>query len=170
MRLIGLAVLATLASAPALAGGDPCKGVQVKKDAFGSSRSFSAGDLKIKKVGEAWTFTIGTNKGGGYGGFSSTNLEQIAAGTTIEVMLADGTRVELQTSAVAGGQIVSVMGVTVTHYELPMTVTAEQLQQLVSQPIKAFQVMRGADQWTSGEFKNGDATKFKDTVMCMMGS
>lgn len=170
MRLMALALLAALASTPALAGGDPCKGVQVKKDAFGTARSYTAGDLKIRKAGESWTFIIGLNKGGGYGAFTSTNLEQLAAGTGIEVMLEDGSVVQLNTSAAAGGQIVSIMGVTVTHYDLPVTVTLEQLQTLTAQNIKAFRVLRGAEQWFSGEFKAGDAGKFKETVVCMMGS
>jgi hypothetical protein len=170
MRLLGLALLATLASTPALAGGDPCKGVQVKKDAFGGSRVFEAGDLKLRKTGDAWTFIIGLNKGGGYGAFSTTNLEQIAAGTSVEVMLEDGSVVALSTSAVAGGTIYNIMGAVVTHYDLPFTVTAEQLTTLTAQQIKAFRVLRGVDVWYSGEFKTGDSGKFKETATCMMGT
>lgn len=173
-RVLSLLVAASLAATPAFAGKDPCKGVKAKGDAFGMTRSYEAGDLKLRKMttdtGSTWAMTLGFNQGGGYGAFSALSMEVLPEGTVIEVLMEDGSKVELLTSAAAGSQQVSIMGIMVSHYDLPITLEEAQVKALSSQPLKAFRVMKGAEAWKTDEFKKGDAQKFSDTAACMLGS
>lgn len=170
-RFATLLIASALAASPALAGGkkvkDPCKGVKSKQDAFALTRAFDAGDLKIKQIGDAWSMQLGFNAGGGYGAFTATTTNVIAEGTTVEVMLGDGAKLTATSSAQVGPTNVYIMGVSVTHYDVPVTLTAEEAAILGSQPIKAFRVMKGAEAFYSGEANKGDAKKFAEAVACM---
>ncbi len=169
-RLTSLMLATALFASPAFAGGkkvkDPCKGVKSEQDAFALTRSFDKGDLKIKKVGDAWSLQLGFNAGGGYGAFTATTTNVLAAGTVVEVMLADGSTMNLTSSAQVGPTNVYIMGVSVTHYDVPLTLSDEEAAML-TQPIKAFRVMKGAEAFHSGEANKGDAKKFAETMACM---
>lgn len=169
-RFATLIVAASLAAAPAYAGKkvkDPCKGVKAEQDAFAITRSFEKGDLKIKQVGEAWSMQLGFNAGGGYGAFTATTTNVLAEGTVVEVMLDDGSTMSVKSSAQVGPTNVYIMGVSVTHYDVPITLSDEEAKMLAAQPIKAFRVMKGAEAFHSGEANKGDAKKFMEAVACM---
>ena len=168
-RLLAALLLTSFVATPAFAEKDPCKGVQIKKDSFGSSRQFEAGELTIRQTGESFTVNLGLNKGGGYGMFTTMNIEQLPTGSNVEVLFEDGSSITLTTTAPAGGQFVSIMGISTTHYELPLAVSVEQLRTLIAKPIKAYRVVVGADTWGSAEVSKGDSAKFAETVTCMIG-
>jgi hypothetical protein len=170
MRFVGLLLASTLLATPAFAGKDPCKGVSVKKDAFGETRSFEAGDLRLKKSGDTWNFTIKFNVGGGLGGFTALSFNMIPAGSTVQLALADGSVVDLTSSANATTQTTAVMGVVVQYLEIPMSVTPDQIKALTAQDIKAARLIQNDSAVATSEFKSGDASKFKATAACMIGS
>lgn len=172
MKKFVLAALAamTMISAPAMAK-DPCPGVKEKKDSFGTARLFEAGDMKIRKVGDSWTFTINMSAGGGYGGFVATQNEVIAAGSMLEVKLADGTVTSMPIAASVSATVVYVMGVTAAYYPIPVVPSPEQITLLSTQNVVAMRVLRGGvDPAQSGEAKKGDAEKFRAALACMASS
>jgi hypothetical protein len=169
-RLFTLVAASMLLSTPSFAAKDVCKGVKVKKDAFGSARVAEAGDLKLKFVDGKWVLTLGINAGGGYGGFAANRLENLPEGTDVEVMLADDTRIALQTSASVGPQLINIMGISVTHYDLPFSLEPEIVRSLVNQPITAYRIVKAGDTWAQSETKKGDAKKFTEMGTCMLGT
>lgn len=169
-RLIALVVAGALAASPAFAAKDPCKDVSIKKDAFGTTRVYDKMDIQFRKTGEQTVLGFEFSGGGGYGGFAMSAGQQVPAGQAVEVLLADGTIVPLATSAPAGPVVYNVMGVVVTKYPMSVTVSPEQLAQLLGQDIKAARVMQGAETWMSMEVKPPDAQKWRATVQCMIGS
>lgn len=169
-RLLALALASAVLTTPAFAEKDACKGVQLKKDSFGSVRYFEAGELTLKVIEGKWTLQLGMNKGGGYGGFATMNLEQLAAGSAVEVLFEDGSSAQLTTSAPAGGQFVSIMGVSTTHYEVPIQLDVDAIKGLIAQPIKAYRVVVNGETWAKGEVSKGDAAKFIETATCMIGT
>jgi hypothetical protein len=168
-HLVAALLLSSFVAAPAFAEKDPCKGVQIKKDSFGSSRYYEAGELTLRGSNGTWTLNLGINKGGGYGAFTTMNLEQLPAGAQVEVMFEDGAVLAMSSSAAAGGQFVSIMGISTTHYEVPVLVTVEQLKELIGKPIKAFRVVVNGETWGSKDVSKGDSDKFRETVACMIG-
>ncbi len=172
MRHIAVLAFAALLAAPstAFAGKDPCKGVKVKKDAFGSYRTFEMGDFKVKSSETGYQLSLGLNTGGGYGGFGSNSNEMVMQGAIVEFLMADESHIEITTSANTGPKLVTIMGVSITHYELPLSLTAEQMTQFTSQPVTAFRVMQGGDAWHTGEVKKKDSEKFNETMKCMLST
>lgn len=170
MRFLSLLVASTLLATPALAAKDPCKGVTVKKDAFGETRSFEAGDLRLKKAGDAITFTVKFNVGGGVGGFTALSFNMIPAGSTLQIALADGSVIDLTTAANAVTQTSAIMGIVVQYMEIPMTVTVDQLKALTASEIKGARIIQNGAAAASAEFKSGDAKSFMTTGACMAGS
>lgn len=166
-RTLALIVAGCLASSSAFAAKDPCKDVSVKKDAFGTVRTYDNGDIDFKKIGESMQIVFEFTGGGGYGGFSSGSLQQVPEGTAVEVMMADGSVLTLMTTAPAGPVTYAIMGIVVTKYPLIVGVTAEQVAQLLAQDIKAARVMKGAETWMALEIKPNDAAKWRETVTCM---
>jgi hypothetical protein len=166
-RLATLALATLLFSTAAHAAKDPCKGVSVKKDAFGSTRVAEVGDLKLKRAGDKWVFVLGMNKGGGYGAFSAANMEFLPEGTVVEILMEDGSSISLTTVGASGPTQYSVMGIMVTHYDLNLSVSDEHIGLLLSQPVKAYRVLKGSDTWNSDEFKAGDIKKFQEIGTCM---
>lgn len=170
MRFATLLLASSLLATPAFAGKDPCKGVSVKKDAFGETRSFEAGDLRLKKAGDNITFIVKFNVGGGLGGFTALSFNMIPAGSTLQIALADGSVVDLTTSANAVTQTAAVMGVVLQYLEIPMTLTADQLKALTASEIKGARIIQNGTAAASAEFKAGDSKAFKETGACMAGT
>lgn len=168
IRTLALAITASLLATPAFAAKDPCKNVKVESNKFGSSRYLEAGDLRLRKTDGGWTMTIKFNAGGGYGGFTAMKFEAIPQGTPVEVLLEDQSKVVITTSVTAGPQIVAVMGVTATYYELTATVSDEDVKALSAQPIIAARAMKGTETWYMGEISKGDAKKFQEASSCMV--
>lgn len=156
-----------LLCSPAFAGKDPCKGVKSKTDAFATTRSFEKGDLKIKKVDDAWSMQLGFASGGGYGAFTATTSHVLPEGTKVEILLQDGSKLSVSSSAQVGPTQVNIMGVAVTTYDVPLTLTEDEAKMLGTQPIKAFRVMKGAEAFHSGEPNKGDAKKFAEAMACL---
>lgn len=167
-RLASLVLLGTLASAPALAAKDPCKGVQVKNSAFGATRSVDAGAIKLRKTGDAWSMQLEFDAGGGYGGFVGMNAQALPPGTKVEIMLDDGSIVAIESSASAAAISATIMGVTAIKYQIPFSVTLDQLKTLTSQPFKAARVVNDASKPLEASFSNGDVKKFQETGACMI--
>jgi hypothetical protein len=166
-RILSVALAAFLFSTAAHAAKDPCKGVKIQKDAFGSTRVAEVGDLKLKRTADKWVFVLGMNKGGGYGAFSTNNMEFLPEGTAVEILMEDGSSINLLTVGAAGPTMYSIMGVMVTHYDLNLAVSDEHIGLLLSQPVKAYRVLKGADTWQTDEFKSGDIKKFQEIGTCM---
>jgi hypothetical protein len=166
-RTLALLVAGCLASSSAFAAKDPCKDVSVKKDAFGTARTYDKGDIDFKKIGESMQLVVEFTGGGGYGGFSAASALQVAAGTAVEVLMADGSVVTFVTTAPTGPVTYTIMGIMVTKYPLIVGVTPEQVGLLLAQDIKAARVMKGAETWMSLEIKPNDAAKWRETVSCM---
>jgi hypothetical protein len=170
MSRFTVALLAAMLSTSAFAAKDPCKGVKVKKDAFGSTRVAEVGDFKVKQVQDGWALSLGFNHGGGYGAFTANSMEQLPEGTIVEVLMADGSKLELESVGSTGPKLVSVMGVSVTHFDMAVGVDKAKLELLTSQEVKAFRIMRGAEAWHTSEIKKGDAKKFQEVGSCMIST
>lgn len=170
MSRLTFLLAALLFAGPAMAGKDPCKGVKVKKDAFGETRIADVGDFKLRQSKSGWSLTLGFNHGGGYGAFTANSMEQLPEGTVVEVLMADESKVMLTTVGQTGPKVVSVMGVSVTHFDMGVAVDKASVKLLTAQPVKAFRVMKGSEAWHTAEIKNGDAKKFLEVGSCMVGS
>ncbi|MCB9664421.1 MAG: hypothetical protein H6732_09920 [Alphaproteobacteria bacterium] len=169
-RIATLVLLGTLASAPALAAKDPCKGVSVKKDSFGTTRALDAGALKLRKTGDKWSMQIEFDAGGGYGGFVGMNAQALPPGTKVEVMLEDGSIVALESASSAAAISATIMGVTSIKYQVPFAPTDDQLKALTAQPLKAARVVNDAEKPLANEFSNGDIKKFQEVATCMLST
>lgn len=157
-----------LLATPALAAKDPCKGVSIKKDAFGDNRVLEAGDLKLTKAGDKWAFNASFGAGGGYGGFTALTFDPIPAGSTVDVLLADQSIVQVQTIGVAMPQTVAIMGIVSQKYALPISLTTDQVKAISGQEIKAIRVLKvTGETWYVGEISGGDAKKFMEAAACM---
>ncbi len=158
-----------LLASPAFAAKDPCKGVTLKKDSFGDNRILEAGDLKLTKAGDKWAFNASFGAGGGYGGFTALTFDPIPGGSTVDVLLADDSIVQVTTLTLATPQTVAIMGIVSQEYNLPISLTTDQVKALSAQTIKAVRVLKATGEtWYVGEISKGDATKFQEAAACMV--
>lgn len=168
-KLITAAVLSVLATSPALAAKDPCKGVSQKKSAFGVTRSFEVGPLRATRSGDTTTINISINIGGGLGGLSGGTNTQSPTGTPVELMMEDGSSLTLNTTSDVGVAFAAIMGIVVYYVPYPIALDAEQGAALSAQPIKAARSNISGREVTA-EFKGGDAKKFQETLACLLNS
>jgi hypothetical protein len=168
-RLLAVALAVSLAQ-PALAGKDPCKGVSVKKTAFGSTRVLDAGKLKLKQSEGTTTLFVSFDAGGGFGAWARSTAEQVPAGAEMQMKLSDDSIFTMQSSGITAPRSATIMGVLAVWYEVPFTVDATQVAAIVDGNPEVARLLLDGGREVIRKISKGDMKTFAKSAVCMMGS